>query len=235
MSVSSQKNRTIDIGGNRINLRIRRNPRAKRIILRVDAANDGAVVTLPRRASEREGLELAKSKAGWILQRLAALPPKVGFADGAHIPYLGAEHLVRHRPDARGVVWLEGGEINVAGKPEHVSRRIRDWLVSEARRRVSEKACDKALRLGLKPGKISLRDTRSRWGSCSHNGSISFSWRLVMSPEMVLDYVVAHEVAHLKFMNHGPMFWRTVGELTVDVKTARAWLNHNGERLHRYG
>ncbi len=208
---------------------------ARRIILRIDAANDGVVVTLPKRAAERDGLELVKSKAGWISKRLESLPPRVGFVDGARIPYLGVDHRVRHRPDMRGVVWLENGEIHVAGKIEHISRRVRDWLIAEARRRVSERACDKASRLGLVPGKISLRDTRSRWGSCSHNGSISFSWRLVMTPETVLDYVVAHEVAHLKFMNHGPMFWRTVDKLTTDVKAARAWLNQHGGRLHRYG
>ncbi len=234
-AVHKEKIKTIDLGGRRVDLRIRRHPRARRIILRIDSENDGAVVTLPRRTPEREGLELVYSKAFWILRRLDALPPRVPFTDGVEIPFLGVGRRVRHRPDSRGVVWIEGGEIHVAGRPEHLARRLKDWLVGEARRRISERVRSMAAKLEVRPGRVSMRDTRSRWGSCSANGSISFCWRLVMMPESVIDYVVAHEVSHLRFMDHGPKFWKAVGGLTDDAETSRAWLNSHGERLHRYG
>jgi len=226
---------TIDLEGREVPLIMRRNPRARRIILRLDPASDGAVVTLPPGAKPEEGLELARRKAIWLVRRLEALPPRVPFADGAEVPVLGVDHRVVHSTGRRGVVWRQDGEIHVAGRPEHLARRLADWFRREARRQISPRAGAKAGQLGVRPGRISLRDTRSRWGSCSSEGALSFCWRLVMAPEFVLDYVVAHEVAHLKFADHGPRFWRTVASLTGDVETARAWLHSHTERLHRYG
>ncbi len=226
---------SIDLEGREVPLILRRNRRARRIILRLDPATDGAVITLPPGAKPEEGLELARRKAIWLVRRLEALPPRVPFADGAEVPLLGVGHLVVHSPGRRGVVWAEDGEIHVAGRPEHVARRLGDWLRLEARRQIAPRAGAKAAKLGVRPKRVSLRDTRSRWGSCSSDGVLSFCWRLVMAPESVLDYVVAHEVAHLKFADHGPEFWRTVASLTGDVETARAWLHSHAERLHRYG
>jgi hypothetical protein len=118
---------------------------------------------------------------------------------------------------------------------EHLARRVRDWFRSEARARIGVLVRDKAAVLGQTPGRITVRDTKSRWGSCSHDGNLSFCWRLVMAPASVLDYVVAHEIAHLAEHNHGPEFWRLVGTLTADVGGGRAWLKRNGGRLHRIG
>jgi hypothetical protein len=226
---------SLDIEGRAVPLRVRRNARARRLVLRIDAAADGAVVTLPPGVPVEDGLDMARQRAAWIAGRLAALPARMPLADGARVPFLGVEHPVRHRPGCRGTAWLEDGEIHVAGGTGHLARRLTDWLKGEARRRIAPLVADKAARLGQTAGRITLRDTRSRWGSCSANGNLSFCWRLVMAPETVLDYVVAHEVAHLAERGHGPRFWSAVDELTSDSEGARAWLRDNGDRLHRYG
>lgn len=228
---------SFSVDGRTVPLRVRRNARARQLVLSIDPANDTAVLTLPPRATIAEGLELARSKAQWIVACLDALPPKMPFADGAVVPLLGRDHRVRHSPGVRRPVWREEdtGEILVSGRPEHLSRRLRDWFLQEARRQIEPRVLAKARILDARAGRITLRDTRSRWGSCSANGNLSFCWRLVMAPEPVLDYVVAHEVSHLKHRNHGPDFWDTVARVCADMDESKAWINSNGEKLHRYG
>ena len=225
----------LEIEGAAIPLRLRRNRRARRITLNIDLANDGAVVTLPLFTAEIEGLDLARREAAWIARRLAALPPRLAFADGTVVPFRGIPHRIRHAPNARGCVWAEEGAICVSGRAEHLARRVRDWLKHEARALLTVQALAKAARLGREVKRITVRDTRSLWGSCAPSGSISFCWRLIFAPDFVRDYVVAHEVAHLVEKNHGSRFWRLVGTLTQDVAQARAWLKRNGEALHRFG
>ena len=226
---------TLELEGRAVPLRVRRNARARRLVLTIDTAGEGVVVTVPNRVAVREGVELARSKAGWILGCLDALPPRTPFADGAVVPVLGVGHRVRHCPGRRGTVWREEGEIVVAGRPEHLARRLTDWLRRTARLEITARVADKAARLGRTPGRVTIRDTRSRWGSCSADGNLSFSWRLVLMPEAVLDYVVAHEVAHLAYRGHGPRFWGAVARLTNDPDGARAWIRRHGESMHRYG
>jgi predicted metal-dependent hydrolase len=216
-------------------LTVRRHPRARRLILRLAAEGDGAVVTIPERASFDEGVTLARNHVGWIVRRLAAIPPRVAFEDGAVLPFLGHDHRLRHHARTFPAVRREGGEIIVSGRAEDLARRVADWLRRQARIEIGARVGDKAATLGRAPGRITVRDTRSRWGSCSAAGNLSFSWRLVMAPAGVLDYVVAHEVAHLAHRDHGPRFWRTVAALTEDVDGSRAWLRRHGRSLHRYG
>lgn len=226
---------TIDIGGRAVPVRLRRNHRAKRIILRVDPETRGAVVTLPPGASEVEAYRLVHDKAEWLLAQMAALPRRIVFADGAVVPYLGVDHQIRHRPEARGVARGDDGYFVVGGRPEHLARRLRDWLKARARLEITPLADEKAARLGRPRGAITVRDTRSRWGSCAVNGALSFSWRLILAPRDVLDYVVAHEIAHLAHHNHSREFWATVSTLTEAPAPARRWLHHHGQRLHQYG
>ena len=226
---------SLEIDGRAISLKLRRDRRARHLILRIDSECDGAVVTLPRHVPLREGLELAESKARWIISQLEALPPRVPFADGATVPFLGVDHLIRHDPGRGRPVGRAEGEIRISGRPEHLARRLKDWLREQARHQITPRVQAKAERLGRSFGGVTIRDTRSRWGSCSADGRLSFSWRLVMTPEEVLDYVVAHEVAHLAVRNHGPRFWRTVEALTDNAGEARAWLDVCGAGLHRFG
>jgi predicted metal-dependent hydrolase len=223
----------LSLSGRNVALALRPSRRAKRIILRIDPVGTVTLV-VPRRTSKDEAVAFARSKAEWLNDRLAALPQPVPFRDGAELPLLGRTHRIRHDPFAHGVR-LGRGEIVVAGEGGHLPRRVVDFLRREARRECAERARRFARRLGQQVGRISVRDPKSRWGSCSHKGHLSFSWRLILAPEWVLDYVIAHEVAHLVEMNHGPRFWRLVDRLYPDSVRPRDWLRRHGTRLHRYG
>lgn len=224
----------VHLDGRTIPLRIRRHPRARQMTLRIDPIAGGAVITLPAATPIDEGVAMVHRKAGWLLSRLEALPPRQALADGASLPLLGEDHVIRHRP-GRGVIHRDAGQLIVCGRPEHLARRLTDWLKAEARREFATRAQPKADQLGCRMGRVSVRDTRSRWGSCSTAGNLSFCWRLILAPAFVVDYVVAHEVAHLRVRDHSPRFWQTVAELTDDVDGARVWLTRHGESLHRVG
>ena len=225
----------MNLAGRDVPVRIRRNARAKRIILRIDNDNEGAIVTLPSRASEREALLLVQEKSDWLLSRLEKLPRKIPFEDGAQIPLLGEEHVVCHDPDLKAVAIKAENTIKMGGRPEHLARRLGDWLRKEAKAEIQPRAQTMAAELDRKIGRITVRDTKSRWGSCAPNGNLSFCWRLILTPEWVLDYVVAHEVSHLRHMDHSAAFWQTVAGFDVQVEAARAWPNTNAEQLQRYG
>ena len=213
-----------------------RSARARRASLRVDPAHRRIVLTAPLRMARDTAVSFAQQQAGWIAARLKRLPDRRPFVDGAQVPLFGAPHRVRHRPDQRGTVWVEGDEIHVAGRAEHLPRRLRDWLTAEMRKRLAPIVQAKAERVERKVKRITVRDARSRWGSCGPDGAMSFSWRLVFAPPEVLDYLVAHEVAHLVHMNHGPRFW-ALAERLCDGPMAlpQAWLKTNGETLMQYG
>jgi len=180
-------------------------------------------------------MALLMDHAAWVSARLAALPGAIPFAAGARLPLHGVDHLIRHVPRRRGTVWVEGGEILVAGAPETLQRRVAEFLRAEARRSLSARVDEKARRAGVQPGRLTVKDTSSRWGSCAASGNLAFNWRLVMAPAFVQDYVAAHEVAHLRHMNHGPLFWALVARLTDHTDAAVAWLRSEGARLLRVG
>jgi predicted metal-dependent hydrolase len=220
----------------KVPLVFRENRRARRIIKRLDDGAASVVIVLPKRTSRQEGKRFALSNKDWIAERLDQLAEPIPFRHGAVVPFLGEPHRIRHRPTARGVVWCEEGEIHVAGYEEHLPRRIHEWLKSEAQREIESRGRDKAAAIGKKITKISIRDTKSRWGSCTDEGELAFSWRLVLAPKYVLDYVVGHEVAHLKEMNHSPRFWKLCRELAPrSINLAREWLEAHGTELYRYG
>jgi predicted metal-dependent hydrolase len=221
------------------------NPRARRLSLRVDPASGHIVLVRPKRASAAVTLEFLATREAWIRKHLAAMPPQIPFADGADIPVGGIDHRLQLVPGGRGGVWREGETILVSGQAEFLARRLTDWLKQEARRELTPMAHAMALSLGCKVKHVTTRDTSSRWGSCSPDGRLSFSWRLILAPRAVLIYVAAHEVAHLKHLNHGRAFWRTVDEVLdnyikdpkerAEAGLARDWLHRSGAGLHRYG
>ncbi len=163
------------------------------------------------------------------------MPAPVVLGPGAVVPLRGREHVIHQSDEGPAPVWIaEDGVIRVTGRKEHFPRRLLDFFKREAKRTLEVRTLEFAGRLGTQPKRISVRDTASRWGSCSVARAISYSWRLIFAPAFVLDYVVAHEVAHLKEMNHGPRFWKLVRELVDDVKRPQAWLRKHGVTLHRY-
>lgn len=223
--------------GGAVPLRVRAHPRARRIALRIDAAGDAVEMVLPRRSSRAEALRFLEASRGWIDAKLAALPPRIPFADRSSIPVMDLPHVIRAMGAVRGrgPAWIEDGELRIAGDPAFLARRARDFLRDLAKRELTARAQALAARIDQKIKRVTVRDTVSRWGSCARGGNLSFSWRLIFAPEAVIDYVVAHEVAHLIEMNHGPRFWRLVEKLHPGAKAQRLWLNRNRLRLMRIG
>jgi predicted metal-dependent hydrolase len=180
-------------------------------------------------------MRFVRQREGWIKAKLAQMPPRIPFAPGAMLPLLGQAHIIQHEPKARRGVWAEAGVICVSGEAEHLSRRLRDWLKDRAKKEIVKRAQAKAEQVKKRINRITLRDPKGRWGSCSPDANLSFSWRLIFAPRDVLDYVVAHEVAHLVELNHSVRFWRLVQKLTPDALRSRAWLKRHGNALQRYG
>lgn len=223
------------VGASDLPVDVRVSAKARRLSLRVDPATGQLRAVVPPGTPQREVEAFLRRNADWARSRLARLPQRIPFADGSVIPFLGIDHVVHLCADARRPVERLAGELRIAGRPEHVIRRLRDFLVREARRELSERSLAKAEAIGRRPSSVTVRDTRSRWGSCSAAGRLAFSWRLILAPEPVLDYVVAHEVAHLAEMNHSRRFWALVGRLCADPGAAKHWLRRHGPGLHRYG
>lgn len=213
----------------------RRSERARKISLRVDPAQGGIVITLPPRASRRAGYQLLQTHEAWVAEKLAALPQPVPFVAGACVPVDGVPHVITPVPGGRGGAWIEGGRIHVTGEPEFLARRVTDCLKRLARQRLTALAAEKAKSAGLAPKAVRVKDTRTRWGSCALDGTIAFCWRLICAPVFVQDYVVGHEVAHLRHMNHGPQFWALTEKLTAKRAEATAWLGSHGQALLRIG
>ncbi len=221
-------------------IRLRRHRRARRYTLRIDPSNREAILTMPPRGTLTEARDFAERHGAWIAARLGRLPKPAPFLPGTLVPLRGVEHRIVHRAGARGTVWTEmrsSGEriLCAAGGVDHIERRIHDFLKREARQHLVKASQHYAQALDVRVRRITIRDQSSRWGSCTSAGSLSFSWRLILAPPYVLDYLAAHEVAHLVEMNHSPRFWRLVGRICPHTERAKAWLDTHGNDLHRYG
>ncbi len=212
----------------------RRSARARRVSLRIDPREGSVIVTLPMKTAQAAGRALLLDHAGWVAERLTRLPTAVALADGATVPLDGHPVLVRHVPGGRGTR-LSEGTLLVAGAAEFLPRRVVDYLRNEARRRLATAALEKATGAGLRVRRVVVKDTSTRWGSCTADGTLMFCWRLVMAPPEVQDYVVGHEVAHLRHMDHGPRFWALVAQLTPHKAAALRWLERGGAGLMRIG
>jgi predicted metal-dependent hydrolase len=215
---------------------VRVSPRARHISLRISEAERAVLLVLPRGMPLPRGLRFLAAQRRWIAARLAGLPQRVPFVEGAVVPILGVPHRIRRALDpAPPAVAVADSEIRVRGDPAHLPRLVRDHLIAAARAELTRRARDCAARIGREVRRIGVRDPASRWGSCSAAGSVSFSWRLILAPEPVVDYVVAHEVAHLVEMNHGRRFWQLVESLAPGSAAPRAWLKRHRSRLLAYG
>lgn len=213
---------------------------ARRYTLRVRAATRDVVITMPKRGSTHAARDFAQRHAAWIAARLHRLPDIVPFVDGAVVPIRGRDHIVEHRNELRGGAFVEDSNENVLKlvvccDPLHLSRRVQDYLKREAKKDLDAAVRRHTQSLGFAARRITVRDTTSRWGSCSASGALNFSWRLIMAPAFVLDYLAAHEVAHLAHMNHSQEFWALTRRLAPKTDLAEDWLHKNGASLHRYG
>ncbi len=221
---------------------LKRNGAARRFTLRVRGATGDIVLTMPTRASLDQARDFAQAHAGWLASRIARLPQRALIVPGAKLPLRGVEHVLRHcpRPSVRrGPVWIEeiDGVLSLCatGEITHFERRVIAFLREEARRDLERAVRLHAAKSGRRPISLTLRDTSSRWGSCSSKGALNFSWRLILAPPFVLDYLAAHETAHLSHHDHSNAFWALTKSLCPQTTKAEAWLKAYGAQLHRYG
>lgn len=230
----------IETDSSAIRIRLRVNPRAQRYLLRLPADSSGPVLTVPRGGNLRRAEHFARQHIDWLIERLQDRPQHVSLAPDDLFPLRGVDHRILPTGTLRGLVSTGVADdgtpaLFVPGADDHVPRKATTWLKSEARKDLVDRAQFHAARIDRKITAISVRDTKSRWGSCASNGKLSFSWRLILAPPEILDYVAAHEVAHLKEMNHSSRFWRLCRELAPQTPTARVWLKENGTYLHGFG
>jgi predicted metal-dependent hydrolase len=218
-------------GPEELEITLRRSARARRLSLRVSGLDGTVTLTLPPRVAAAEGLAFARERADWIVQALARVPQVARVAPGALLPVEGVARRLEPAP-GRGPVRLGADTLQVPGDPAQAGVRVAAFLRALARDRLVMAVDRHAAALGRAPTGITLRDTRSRWGSCTAAGGLMFNWRLVMAPPAVLDYVAAHEVAHLAEMNHSPRYWAVVARLLPGYEVHRRWLKAHGGSLH---
>ncbi|MEM1299336.1 MAG: M48 family metallopeptidase [Pseudomonadota bacterium] len=208
------------------------NARARRFTLRLDPAGDGAILTHPPRVPRRDCESFLSRHSDWLRRALEKAGPVIAVAPGVQIPIDGRMRTVSHQSGRRAPE-LADDEITLYGRGA-IGPKLTAFLKNRARDRLAPAAKAYAEQLGRKVSRVSLRDTRSRWGSCSSTGALSFSWRLAMAPVEVQDYVAAHEAAHLVEMNHSDRYWAVVERIMPDWKPHRAWLRTEGRKLHSY-
>lgn len=209
---------------------IEKNKRARHLKLRFDPKGNVKIV-IPWWVSYRTGEKFAQDNLEWMHKHRPTRLKNVRFTDGLEILLFGQPVQIVHQPLARRGVWVENGCLYVSGPSESIHRRVRDFIRKQAYGVFQSKSIELAAQIGRRPKRITLRDTSSRWGSCSSAGCLSFCWRLALAPDYVLEYIVAHEVSHLAHMNHGSDFWKTVGSLTTHQADAHIWLKKNGSSL----
>ena len=223
------------VAGRTLPLRIVENERARRLTLRIDAGGQGLRITVPPGLRQGEVERFLSRHQGWLEQRLAKVPDRPQVRPGIKVPVRGVPHRIVHEPGKRGTVVVgnddTGPTLTIHGDRLHLPRRVADFLKREAKRDIEALVQRHTGAIGRKAKSIRFKDTSSRWGSCTADGNLSFSWRIMMAPPPVINYLVAHEVAHLKEMNHGPKFWKLCAELCPDTERCKAWLKKNGGAL----
>jgi hypothetical protein len=225
------------IGPEQLDVVFRRHVNARRLVLRLNPEGTAALVTVPRGVSRNRALDFVRRSTPWLETRLEQRGKNIALKPGNVISLRGEEHEIRHIPSRRGTVTIDpiSKLIHVPGELPHVPRRLLDWLKATARAELTAVSRKHAGAMGVAFRRIAIRDQRSRWGSCSAAGDLSYSWRLILTPTYVLDYVAAHEVAHLKHMDHGAGFWRLVLTHCPEASRAKKWLKANGNGVHRIG
>jgi hypothetical protein len=231
----------IDYFGSILKIEVKRISSARKYTLRIHNGLRRAVLTMPVKGSIQTAFELAKKNAGWIHSRINHIPDAIPFIPHAEIWFKGQPHTLIHHQDKKGATWVEfiasdcKGFIHVNGDLPHFERRLKEFLRKAAFVELKSAVSSYCDLLHIPTPQLSLRDTKSRWGSCSADGSLSFSWRLIMAPEFVLNYLAAHEVCHLIHLNHSPDFWKLTRSQCPMTDEAELWLKKKGIELYKFG
>jgi len=226
------------IDGRRVPVKLLVNPRARRVSVRIDPTRREAIATAPTKRHLKHAAQFAAERAGWIATELARLPQGVSLAPGSVVPLRGVDHLLVYE-HGRAAPRIEGGDVPrlIVPAPDVAlfESRLLRFLKDQAREVLIDRVAVHAVALSVKPVRLQVKELRSRWGSCSSDGVLSFSWRLILAPPYVLDYLAAHEVAHLREMNHSRRFWAHVRRCLPEYERGRQWLHEHGCALHAIG
>jgi predicted metal-dependent hydrolase len=224
------------IEGEEFPVEVVNNSRSKRLTLRLKPDGRGAKVTTPPHVSDREVVSFIEKNENWLAVRLARMPKSTIPHDGVWVLFEGIEYKITHLDRKRGIVEAKqvAGEptLLVPGEVEHMPRRVIDFMKKQARNKLDLAVTNYASTLAVRAKSIRITDSKSRWGSCSSTRTLSFSWRIIMAPPAVLNYLAAHEVAHLREMNHSDRFWKLVEGLCPDMQVQKSWLRRHGPALH---
>lgn len=231
-ATEEKMSKSFHIGDPPIEVQLHRSARAKRYSLRVSSLDGSVRLTMPQYGREKAALDFVREKSDWLQSAMARQPQPHVVGYQSELPVEGQLYTIR--PARIRTPRLEGGDLLIGGNEATLGKRLAGFLKARARERLAHASRHYAEKLGRDFAKITLRDTRSRWGSCTHDGNLMYSWRLILAPPEVLDYVAAHEVAHLIEMNHSPAFWANVAAIMPGYKTQRSWLRTHGSSLHRY-
>ena len=224
----------LQVGEEMLPLVIRRHRSAKRICLRYNPTDHAISLTLPRHTRVNDGLLFLMQKSEWLVETLHAMPAQKQIKPGVVIPLLGKRVRIKHDASLTRKWLVKDDVLYVAGERHEFPERVTEALKKIASVTLSKLAARDAVRIGRPLNRVTVRDTRSRWGSCSSTGRLSFSYRLIFAPREVMEYVVAHEVAHLRHMNHSKAFWTAVEQICPDFEAAREWLKMHGKDLYRF-
>jgi predicted metal-dependent hydrolase len=225
---------SIDLDGRTVTVKLKRHATARRMVLRMARDGESFTLTLPKRQSLVSAKDFIEKSRLWMQNTLAHRGRKDDSVSADVLLLRGERLQIVRTGKSRGLVQhvVEAMELHVPGSDEHWKRRLTDWLKTEAEKDLKTASAAYAAKMAASFRRVTVRDQQSRWGSCSSDGSLSYSWRLILAPPHVLDYVAAHEVAHLREMNHGPRFWRLVLTHCPHTRAAKQWLKQHGHTLH---
>ena len=214
-------------------VKVRKSLTAKKLVLRIDEKNHCPVLSVPKYCLKKQALNFLKENEDWIINMLAKLPVKKDFAKGDEICFFGEKYTIIYDANHKGTCFEEK-KLIVGGDEVFLHRRVKDFLKSKAVDKLAEISLIAAKKIGAKIASVSIKDTKSRWGSCSTKGNINYNWRIVLAPLNVIEYLVCHEVCHLIHLNHSADFWKEVEGICPDYKDCRKWLKIKGKDLYKY-
>lgn len=234
-AVSASSDFFVTLGQDRLLVRVRRHPRARRLRLRYDAALGELKLVIPPRAGLGDARRWVEGQADWIERQRTSRAPGEQVGHGSILPWRGGTLTIHWSAQFPRTPQIDGDRLCLGGLETAIGRRVKRWIEQQARQEFTTTSQGMADRAGLTLVAVTVGDPRSRWGSCTSTGRIRYNWRLAMAPDHVRLAIVAHEVAHLQHLNHGPAFYALVSQLCGDAHDrSREWLKQHGAELHRW-
>lgn len=236
MKITLLTGRTFDINAEfDFEIKVIKSHNSAKLILRIDKKDRAVILSLPKYCSQKKAISFVKENEKWIKSALEKIPEVRDFAIGDKINIFGTEYIIE-QSSTRGGTRLdkENNIFYVSGSVEFVHRRVKDYIKKIALDEFYTRSCKVAQKIEKKVNSVCIKDTKSRWASCSSLNNINYSWRLALAPDFVIDYIVAHEVCHLAHQNHSSNFWELVYKIEYNAAKGRKWLSDNGQSLYLY-